>query len=136
MKTRFILLLSICALSSCAVLPTVTQKQTRSFEPTSLIYTTPLVVDVEPIGDEMVSHTAYFGSTNSSNTATIEALKVETLAQANESCGADILVAPTYTITYTPNSVAITVSGFPAKYTKLRKANSDDDYFIKRVDVK
>ena len=87
----------------------------------------PLVADLEVDMTRKVTGTAKL------NKSSKEFVKMTAMADALKNSGADVIVEPSYDITYRRKSVEVVVTGFAAKYKNIRKPNIEDVTLIQEL---
>ena len=138
MKRLLLTLSVVTVLTSCAVqttIPTYTELSTRVLEPEQKMLLTPVIADLK-ISDEKIHYSesvslAGISEVTPSFIQSISELKKIVLCRAARAYNADVLVAPTIDVVTQDNKLEISVSGFPAYYTKIRNVTSDDVELLK-----
>jgi hypothetical protein len=87
----------------------------------------PLVADLEVDMTRKVTGFAKLKKTSK------DFVKMTAMADALKNSGADVLVEPSYDISYTRSSVEVTVTGYAAKYKNVRKPNIEDVTLIQEL---
>lgn len=133
MKKIFLLLLAVLATTNIFAQKdklSYQESSARSLEPSHAVMITPLVADMQLLGDR-ISYTekeAFAGYVITPNIVSdISTLKNIALSRAARHHNADAIVAATVdVITNVDGKIEITISGYPVKYVNFRNATAVD----------
>lgn len=103
----------------------------RTAETKDVIVSVPLVVEYDTIISQRVTDTSTF---KYSNEESIVLLKKRAIVNCCNKYECDILVNPTYDISYKTGIATIIVSGLPAKYKRIRQATENDLWILKFIE--
>ena len=126
--------------SSCGSTFSLTETSTRLLPVNSTAYTLPTVADLR-VSSAKISHQVtvanHFSLKELSNTGDspkMVYLQKLAVTQAAQKYDADIIVAPSYSITTSDDlkTVTVTVTGYPATYTNFRSATATDMEIISK----
>lgn len=134
---------------------TVTKYEATSVETQPKLFATPLAADLSVIQTASTSFKIkgkitlpeapdtkntevlerYAADARRSVAANIEELKAQALFEFAESCNADVIVAPSFSVVTDSSSgrevfVTVKVKGFPAKYTNFRNLRPEDTTLV------
>ena len=91
-----------------------------------------MIVEYDTILSQRVTDTSTFKY--NSDYSDITSLKRRAIVNCSNKYKCDILVNPTYDISYESGVAIIIVSGLPAKYKRIRQATADDLWILKFVE--
>lgn len=130
MRKLFVILLSVAALSGCAVQQQLsyTESSTRNVEPAVSAVIVPMVAGLEMLSEEKIAsfETTVPGEVSPALIAGIESWKRFALSEAARKYGADLLVGASVTVATRNNRLVISVEGWPARYAGFRPATEAD----------
>ncbi len=140
---RFFLTLSVasalfvnCTTTQSVQTTDYVESSARVLEPEQSMLLTPVIADLS-VSNEKVYYTEKETFANFEVTPAllqnITELKKITLSRAVRAHKADVLVGATIDVVTKNNRLEITVSGYPAYYTKFRNANDKDVELLKGV---
>lgn len=128
-KLYFIALLFLLFVSEAAAQVRYQETQARTIEPRTGMVTTPMVAELEILNDGVkYSQTIDNGVVVSSNILSmINEYKNQALAKLLNDIGADVMFGTLYEIvTNERNTLSIKITGYPAKFSKIRMAKPED----------
>ena len=100
----------------------------RTAETKDVFVSVPLVVEYDTIYSQRVTDTSQF---NMINEESIASLKKRAIVNCSNKYKCDIILNPTYDISFKSGMATIIVSGLPAKYKSIRQATVDDLWILK-----
>ena len=126
------------------------ERGSRNIEPQHNVATVPIVADVEILSQEKITYTEKFNDVvlkslglknrytyakrdgSVTGNEVVEACKYVAQAHALRQYGADFFIAVIFDVNYIQKdeTLEVTLTGYPAKYSGLRKATSEDSWFI------
>jgi len=89
------------------------------------------VIQMPTIANLTVSSTRVTGSASGSESASIDGLKQEAIANALSKLSADVLVEPKFTVERSPGKTFVSVSGYPGTYNNFRPIEDGDIALLK-----
>lgn len=121
MQSRFLPIIAMLLLASCATTKETTVKTMEIYGPG--VIQNPVIADLD-VREQKVTGTAT-GRKSAANT-----VKKLALANALETSHADVLVAPVYELVTKGGRTTATVTGFPATYSNFRHATPGDSSLV------
>lgn len=101
----------------------------RIAETQDVVVSAPLVVEYDTIYQERVYDTCTFRIIDENVDYTN--IKRAAVLQCSKRYHCDIIVNPSYDISRSSNEVTVIVSGFPARYSRIRPATPDDLWMLR-----
>lgn len=122
-------------LSSCGLtLSSYESQQSRSYETIQDVISTPLLVDLQIIGDKIQYSETFDFKISEIPAASVEPMisefKKMVVAKASKKYNADAIIGVLHDVSTTRNQIILSITGYPARYVNFRTATPDDMWII------